>query len=311
MDAGPDFFVVGAPRAGTTSLYHALDRHPQIFVPAVKEPHYYAWPEVADTYYDTSFVADAAAYLELFADRQPGQLAGDFSTSYLFRHRAASRIRADNPDARIVMVLRHPVERALSHHRMDRRDGYTLASVVDLLGPTAADPRFRREYLDVGRYADQIRAYREHFDDRQIHIILFEDLVGAPTATMRDLFDFLGIDADVDLGPFEARNHTGTSRSDLGRRLQGSPVAAHLGRRLGRRPRRLARRLLYRPDRTGPDPRDRALLAELLGQEIRELERVIGRDLSAWFESEAASEAPVEVEVEAGAGTDPEPDGAS
>jgi len=286
MDAGPDFFVVGAPRAATTSLYHALGRHPQVFVPSVKEPHFYAWPEVADTYYDTSFVSEAADYLALFAARQPGQIAGDFSTSYLFRHRAASRIRADNPDARIVMVLRHPVERALSHHRMDRRDGYTMASLTDLLGPTAPDPRFRREYLDVGRYADQIRAYREHFDDRQLHIILFDDLVGAPGATIRRLFGFLGVDVEVEVGAFEARNDTGTSRSPLGRRLQGSPVAAELGRRLGRRPRRLARRLLYRPDRTGPDPRDRAMLAELLGSEIRELEQVIGRDLSAWADPE-------------------------
>lgn len=286
MDAGPDFFVVGAPRAATTSLYHAVARHPQIFVPAVKEPHFYAWPEVADTYYDTSFVSDDADYLALFAGRESGQIAGDFSTSYLFRHRAASRIRGDNPDARIVMVLRHPVERALSHHRMDRRDGYTLASLPDLLGPTAPDSRFRREYVDVGRYADQIRAYREHFDDRQLHIILFDDLVAAPGATLGRLFEFLGVDAEVDIGPFEARNDTGRSRSLLGQRLQGSPVAAQLGRRMGRRPRRLARRLLYRPDRTGFDPADRALLHELLADEIQELQRVIGRDLSAWADPE-------------------------
>lgn len=289
MDAaGPDFFVVGAPRAATTSLYHALGHHPQIFVPAIKEPHFHACPEVTDTYYDTVIVDDRETYLALFEQRQEGQLAGDFSTSYLFRHRAAGRIHADNPEARIVMVLRHPVDRALSHHRMDRRDGYTMASLRSLLGPTAPDPRFRREYLDVGRYAAQIRAYREYFDDRQLHIILFDDLIADPATTVGQLQDFLGVDR-LDIGPFEIRNHTGTPRTDLGHRLGTNPVATQLGRRLGRGPRRLARRLLYRPDRAGPDPEDRSLVAELLANEIEELEGVIGRDLSAWKDTAVSS----------------------
>lgn len=298
MDAaGPDFFVVGAPRAATTSLYHALGRHPQVFVPAIKEPHFYACPEVTDTYYDTVIVDDEGQYRALYEGRQDGQLAGDFSTSYLFRHRAAGRIHSDNPEARIVMVLRHPVDRAISHHRMDRRDGYTLASIRELLGPTAPDPRFRREYLDVGRYAAQIRAYREYFDDRQLHIVLFDDLVADPAATLGQLLQFLGLD-DADIGPLEVRNHTGAPRSDLGHRLGTNPVAAQLGRRLGRGPRKLARRLLYRPDRAGPDPEDRALLVELLANEITELEGVIGRDLSAWTE-----DASVPTPAEDGGGT--------
>lgn len=288
MDAaGPDFFVVGAPRAATTSLYHALGQHPQIFVPPIKEPHFYSCPEVTDTYYDTVIVDDADRYRALFEGRGPDQQAGDFSTSYLFRHRSAARIHADNPEARIVMVLRHPVDRALSHHRMDRRDGYTIAPLRELLGPTAPDPRFRREYLDVGRYAGQVRAYREYFDDRQLHIVLFDDLIADPATTLRNLLGFLGVD-QLDIGPLEVRNHTGSARSMLGRRLGTNPVAAQIGRRLGRRGRRLARRLLYRPNRAGPDPQDRALLVELLANEIDDLEGVIGRDLSAWKEPQPA-----------------------
>ena len=290
MHAGPDFFVVGAPRAATTSLYHAMARHPQIFVPTVKEPHFYAWPEVADTYYDVDFVSDATAYRALFRDREEGQRAGDFSTSYLFRHRSAARIRADNPEARIVTVLRHPVDRALSHHRMDRRDGYTTAPLAELLGPTASDPRFRREYLDVGRYADQIRAYREHFDDRQLHIVLFDDLTAAPAPTLRRLLEFVGVDPDVDLGSLEIRNHTGSARAGIDGFLRSNRAAAGFGRHLGRRSRRLARRLLYRVDHTDADPTDRELLTELLGAEIPELERVIGRDLSPWTEPGAERE---------------------
>ncbi len=285
METGPDFFVVGAPRAATTSLYHALGQHPQIFVSALKEPHHHAAPEVADTYYDTTIVDDPAAYASLYSDREPGQVAGDFSTSSMFRHRAAGRIAAQNPEARIVMVLRDPVERALSHHRMDRRDGYTSASLAELIGPTAPDPRFRREYIDVGRYADQIRAYREHFDDRQLLIVLFDDLVADGPATIRRLVEFIGADPDIEAGALEVRNHTGRPRA-LPERLRRPGLVGGLGRRvnrrLGPRSRRLARRLVYRPERSEPSAEERRLLAEIFEPEIRDLERVIGRDLSNW-----------------------------
>ena len=285
MESVPDFFVVGAPRAATTSLYHALDRHPQIFAPAIKEPHRFAFPEVADTYYDTTVVDEPSAYAALYRERRPDQVAGDFSTSYLFRHRAAGRIASLRAEAKIVMVLRDPVERALSHHRMDRRDGYTTAPMAELIGPTAADPRFRREYVDVGRYADQIRAYREHFDDRQLHIILFEDLIGDEATTLRHLLDFLGVDPDQGPASLEVRNHTGRPRA-LAERLRPPGLVGGLGRRLNRRlgprSRRLVRRLVYRPGRAGPTVDERRLLADIFEPEIRDLERVIGRDLSSW-----------------------------
>ena len=283
--------MVGAPRAATTALYHSLGQHPDVFVPPVKEPHFFSWPEVGDTYYRSprrtggagrgAFVGDKTAYLDLYRSRGSGQLAGDFSTSYLFRPEAAERIHRRRPDARIVMVLRDPAERALSHHRMDLRDGYTDQPLRALIAPDAHDPRFRREYIDVGRYASQVERQLHTFGSDRVHIVWFDELTADPDATLGALHRFLGIESRTEERVLAVRNSTGSPRSTTAARVAPA-LARAVGPVAGPRFRRLGRALLFRSEPPPAEPGLREELVDLFRADVEALERLIDRDLTAW-----------------------------
>ena len=136
QDSRPNFFMVGAPKTGTSSFFNYLSEHPDIFLPAVKELHYFSYPEVSDTYYDIPFVTSESEYLRLFDGRRNEKMAGDLSPSYLFQSRAAERILRFQPDARIIISLRNPIKRAISHYLMDVRLGYQDRPLAEFMHRT-------------------------------------------------------------------------------------------------------------------------------------------------------------------------------
>lgn len=282
VQEGPDFFVVGAPKTATTSLHHYLSQHPDLFVPSIKEPHYFSWPEVADTYYRTTFVTTEPAYRALYEPCPAESVSGDFSTSYLFSQTAAARIHAHRPDARIIISLRDPVERAVSHYRMDLRDGYTSASLGSLVDASAPDPRFRREYIDVGRYAHQIVRYTDRFPPEHVHFILFDDLMLDPKREVRRLLRFLGVDEHQEIDVSGKRNTAGRPRSPVAARMIRSTVAHRVVSVLPERPRSILRRSLLRPETAAPSADLHEALADEFVGEIDVLEEMLGRDLGAW-----------------------------
>jgi hypothetical protein len=154
----PDFFEVGAPRAGTTSLWDDLDRHPQIFMSPLKEPHFFCSykPDFVPT------VSDEDDYLRLFADARPGQLRGEASPSYLRDTQAPTAIARVRPDARIVVMLRDPVARAYSEywHRVRYgRQPRPFAEVIRAALDSPQRPTLGSRYLATGLYADGVERY--------------------------------------------------------------------------------------------------------------------------------------------------------
>src|SRR5262245_16436607 len=116
----PNFFIVGAAKAGTTSLHAYLSAHPQVFMPALKEPHYFADFELSPEFDNfMPVIRDQPAYQDLFRGSQGSTAVGEASPSYLCDPAAAARIKAAIPDAKIVISLRNPVDRAYSHYLMD------------------------------------------------------------------------------------------------------------------------------------------------------------------------------------------------
>ncbi len=191
----PDFFIVGAPKAGTTSLYGYLSQHPHVFAPEIKEPHFFSCPEVLDTYYKISFVEDEQQYRQLYATVSDDQLAGDFSPSYLFSEYAAERIHQTHPDAKIIMILRNPVERAISHYLMDVRFGLQQLSFAECLVLDKKTRLFHREYVEVGQYVRQVRRFTERFAAENVLILLHEDLIRSTVGTVGTILKFLGLSA--------------------------------------------------------------------------------------------------------------------
>lgn len=198
----PDFFLVGAARSGTTSMWQYLRQHPRIFLTddtANKEPSYFC---------ATYGVRDARQYCDIFADAQPHQLIGDCSTPYLTSPESAGMIHRAAPDARILVLLRNPADRAFSLYSWMRAHGYEScesfeAALWDEDEHRHEDSDFFRShgqyfhnflYFRSGRYAAQVRRYFEVFGRAQVHVEIFDDLAAEPLPVMRRVFAFLGVD---------------------------------------------------------------------------------------------------------------------
>ena len=262
-------------------MFRWFVQHPDVFVPAIKEPHYFSCPDVLDTYYDAAFVQEEHAYLGMYRDRTEAR-AGDFSSSYLYRHEAADRIAAVASDAKIVVVLRNPIDRAISHHRMDVRDGYTDARLISHLKGEVDDERFRREYIDVGMYSEQLSEWEKAFSSDQIHIALYDDLVSNPELTIGGICGFLGITAAAG-GSFTQRaNVASAPHRPFVRRIASSSVVATAVAKL---PPGFGYRLSSAVSRPAQpvDPTALEFLNDCFTEEIDRLEHRLDRDLSHWL----------------------------
>ena len=200
MNTIPNFFIVGAPKAGTTSLYEYLSRHPEVYMPAaIKEPDYFSHEEIVQQqlYYKTTHVKDAKGYKALFAGVTNQKAVGEASVSYLFYPQTANKIYKFNPAAKIIIILREPVERAYSHYLMDYRLGLLDAAFEDIifrkLEHRYADMYFQ-QVVSLGEYAEQITRYLEVFSPDQVKILFYDHLKTDPGGVMKSIFKFLEID---------------------------------------------------------------------------------------------------------------------
>jgi len=306
MDSGhdaknlPDFLVIGAGKAGTTSLYHYLSLHLDIFLTPQKETRFFAlegedlasfrWAG-AKPRGNFSSIVSFEAYQQQFQGRTNEAIAGEVCPIYLYYPGTARRIARYVPQIKLIAILRNPADRAYSHYQFLRqrsREPLTFAEAV------AREPeRIRQKwmwdyhYTAQGFYHRQLRAYYDLFPPEQIKVFLFEDLKAAPQQLMADLFGFLGISQDKEIDVSQQRNVT---------RLPTNRLAAALYRQrhlwaslLKIVPSGWKQRLqsLYTERLTEtPEPMDlamRAQLVDLYGADIEALASLIGRDLSAWM----------------------------
>ena len=180
MATDPTFLVIGAARAGTTTLHHCLAGHPDVLVPRQKqpEPHFF--------YKEREFAKGVEAYRErCFGHWQGERAVGEVSASTLFSEKAAERVAQLYPDMRLVCSFRDPVERARSNYWHSVRNGIETLSFEDAVATEAErldalEGEWREiapfAYLGRSEYGPQLAAWRRHFRPEQFHIILFEDL---------------------------------------------------------------------------------------------------------------------------------------
>jgi Sulfotransferase domain len=218
-----DFLVIGAQRSGTTSLWRHLASHPEIHVPPSKEAPFFSHGE--------PFARGFEWYLgEFFADAAPTQQWGTVSPHYMMGspdtdvHEVARRIHSHLPCVKLIAVLRDPIERAQSHHRMvvhrgrETRDFDTAARemlVPEELARARREPPLTQPYFVQGEYGRILDAYLALFDRAQLHVLLTDDLREEPGEALRAIFSFLGIDENHDPPALEERHH----RGGRGRRL--------------------------------------------------------------------------------------------
>jgi hypothetical protein len=272
----PNLFVVGAAKAGTTSLWRYLDAHPDIFMARIKEPHFFSGQ-------GTSLypgVHDEEAYLRLFAHART-RFRGEASPSYLWWEPTAARIKDAAPDASIVIALRDPVDRAYAMYwhevRLGRERGSFEAAVARQLDSQLAVP----PYVLRSRYARDVCRYLCLFGSN-VHVILFEELARDVRRELRVLFMFLGVDSAV-AAHIDAKQHNPfvRPRNGVAARLLASERARKTGQRLV--PRRLRwpveRSLLQMGAKPALHSDTDALLTDFFRSDVLELAQLLGRSL--------------------------------
>lgn len=194
----PNFFIVGAPKAGTTSLYYYLEEHPDIYMSPIKETNFFSYDEIKQQqlFYNEEFITTEQQYLDLFRDATTEKAIGEASVSYLFYHGVPEKIHAYNPLAKIIIALRNPIDRGFSHYLMDKRLGLVKASFNDVVykkGLHKAALLYFQQYVSLGLYYEQVKRYIEVFGREQVKILYFDDIVNNLPAIIKELYAFLEV----------------------------------------------------------------------------------------------------------------------
>jgi hypothetical protein len=206
----PDFFIVGHAKSGTTALYEMLRRHPQIFMPELKETQFFARELHPRAQPSVRHPETLDQYLSLFQDAAPEQRAGEASPSYIRSLTAAKRIRELRSDARIIVILREPASFLRSLHMELLQDH--VETETDL-GKAIALSEVRREddfpiqqpvYAERVRYVEQLRRYHAEFPPEQVLVLIYDDFHSDNEGTVRRVLRFLDVDDTVAIEVMQA-----------------------------------------------------------------------------------------------------------
>jgi Sulfotransferase domain len=305
----PNFFIVGGPKCGTTALDHYFSVHPDVFV-AKKEMHHFG----ADLRFGSQFYRrDRDAYLAEFESWNGQACVGESSVWCLFSREAAAEIKAFNPDARIIIMLREPVAMMYSLYYQFRCDGNEHLPTFEEALAAEEDRRAgrrisRQAYFPQGliyratvRYAEQVERYFEAFGRERVHVIIYDDFAADSAGVYADALNFLGVApaaADVD---FKVINGNKSVRSPLMRAILYDPLVRGTAIALRDRvPRPIFRALQKfenwfgslntRPEKRLPMARALQLsLRREFAPEVERLSALLGRDLTHWSEPEPGS----------------------
>lgn len=292
----PNFFIVGAAKAGTTSLHAYLSEHHEVFMPALKEPHYFSCFEVKPQFDNfMPIIRDSHAYQELFIGCEAYKAVGEASPSYLCDARAAMRIKSVIPNAKIIISLRNPVQRAYSHYLMEYHDGHESRSFGEALEFDESRPEkgwgVSFQYVELGFYADQVERYLNVFGRENVLVILFENLTRETAVVMQEVARFLNIDPEgYPEGAFnKAHNPFEASRGTIARMVLRCKSIRKLSKRWVPQKLRTAvrNRFIFRESaKPKMDDIIRRELARRYAPDIRRLELLLERDLGSLYENE-------------------------
>ncbi len=218
----PNLFIVGAAKSGTTSLYRYLSQHPNIFMCPIKEPNFFCKDIrqkdfTRKTYFDSifnintylsrpnldiihnAFIKEFSDYIQLYRDVKNEQVIGETSVSYLYSTQAAKEICKYNPESKIVIILRNPIERTFSHWKMNLSTGIEkknvpfYEAVINDIKNTNKGWGRSHLYIELGLYYEQVKRYINIFPKNNILILLYEDLYKNSKNISQNLFSFINV----------------------------------------------------------------------------------------------------------------------
>lgn len=301
MSNKPSFFIVGAPKSGTTALCKYLNRHPQIFIPQKKELRYFCYnpPRMS-----------LNEYLKFFEEGN-GKICGEGTPKYLRCEFTPQAIYDFNPDSKIIIMLREPVDLLYSFHAQLLWNG-TSEDESDFFKAMALEHERRKGrmipkkckdpeslyYRNVVKFTEQITRYWEYFGKEQVHIILFDDFISNLSQVYQDTLDFLGVDSNF-VTDFNVINSRKKTRNSFLQSLYKRPPQKilEIGKFLVPLPQNQRRfllektkNLLKRINKTKVSKKGKSLppdvhkvIQQEFVPEIQKLSQLIERDLSNWI----------------------------
>ena len=313
----PSFFIVGAPKTGTTSLHHYLGQHPEIYMSPVKEPCYFA-SEVRLEHFSREFESHAIStgrrlskyldgpmawgdpggivsnwedYLKLFKNVAGERAIGEASVCYLWSPTAAANIRSQFPEAKILMILRDPAERAFSQYMQYAANGLVRRSFREQIECSARNTHHEFNplypFLEYGQYYAQVKTYLDLFPRANVRIYLYEEAWSDPARFLKSIFEFLDVDpefqADISRRSLQARTPRALTGQYL---LRKSGITPRLKNLLPKTVREGIRRTLFKSNGSPRmDALDRKYLCDYYRDDVEKLSVLLDRDLGAWLRS--------------------------
>ncbi len=263
----PTFLGIGAQRAGTTWLHECLDEHPQVFVPELKELNFFG----QDNGYEL------ADYLAHFGGSETARARGEITPTYMCDAAAVDQIAEFLPNVRLFAVLREPISRAYSAYQLFQAERYGQRPFAEVCTPDS-------DLVRYGRYAEQLRRIQQRFAPEQWKVFLYDDVVASPLAVLREIFTFIGVDGEF-VPTCVQRRYNRIMFPTIQRRLGqlGLTWAVERFKRtaMGDWVRRAHARNGQRADDV-MSATDRRRIANYFADDINRLEKMLGRDLSAW-----------------------------
>lgn len=306
----PDFFVVGAAKSGTTSLYYYLKEHPSIYLSHIKEVWFFSFKDDPPQDDGSSslgemIITNLDEYRKLFVDAKPNQLGGDICPSYLYTHLATVKNIKEvygryYKKLKIIICLRNPVDRAYSQYMMFKRDDNEALSFEEAIKPEIIQERLNNgwnvfyDYMSFGMYYQQVNTFLQEFPNTKV--ILFDDFVRSPDSVLVELMEFLEIDKmHLDAGKDSRYNVSGIPKY---RRLDNFVSKANLLKSLSKPvmkkimskdaryklKSRIRNAYIVKPSMRA-ETRNR--LISIYQEDVLKLQGLLDRDLTNWLSTES------------------------
>ncbi len=311
----PNFLVIGAAKCGTTSLYHYLKQHPDVYMSPIKEPNYfctdirpvnfsheykvhedeknlnvhkYVRGDMSELHWE-AYVDNETDYKLLFKFAEGKKRIGEISNSYLFSKEAAANIHKTLPGVKLIAILRNPASRAFSHYMANLRDGRTTLSFRQEIEADMAKPQKgwgqSHVYVEMGYYTEQVKRFKALFPPDQLLILFFDDLIANPQRVVDQIFDFLGLDKNVKIDLDEKHNEARVPKNaGFIRMLTKTGFKRRIFRLLPQGIQAPVKDMFFRKDvKLKISPEDKAWLTGIYSNDIEQLSKEVNRDLSAWL----------------------------
>jgi len=279
----PNFFIVGAPKAGSTSLYEYLKKIPGIFMSPVKEPNYYC-QGIAPNHLIDKPIRNKEKYLNLFKNAKNEVAIGEASSTYLRDLLAPKLIHQAVPNAKIIILLREPISRAYSHYLMEargRRAHLTFRQVIKKSLNSPENDDYSRVIINGGMYYQQVKRYFDIFGKENVKILIFEEFVKDSRKAVKEILEFLGVKSEIAESVDKVHNPFTVPRGAIAKFAFINKITRKFGRNISYSAREMiVKNVLVKKGNKPPLlQEDMMSLEKIYCDDVVRLEKILGRSL--------------------------------